>query len=62
MQEVQRAGYRVDPKILEQEFDNYIMQKNIDLESFKASLTESGYPFEYFLKKFENRVLLRHYM
>jgi hypothetical protein len=62
MQEVQRVGYRVDPKILEQEFDSFIMQKNIDLVRFKASLAESGYPFEYFLKKFENRVLLRHYI
>ena len=62
MQEVQRVGYRVDPKILEQEFDKFIMQKNIDLDRFKASLAESGYSFEYFMKKFENRVLLRHYI
>jgi len=62
MQEIQRVGYRVDPKILEQEFDNYIMQKNIDPEGFKTSLEENGYPFDYFMKKFENRVLLRHYL
>jgi len=62
MQEVQRADYRVDPKILEQEFNNFIRQKNIDLDRFKASLMESGYSFEYFMKKFENRVLLRHFI
>jgi copper chaperone len=62
MQEVQRADYRVDPKILEQEFNNFIRQKNIDLDRFKASLMESGYSFEYFMKKFENRVQLRHYI
>jgi copper chaperone CopZ len=62
MQEVQRVGYRVDPKILEQEFDNYIKQKNIDPERLKTSLEESGYPFDYFMKKFESRVLLRHYI
>jgi hypothetical protein len=62
MQEVQRVGYRVDPKILEQEFNNFIMQKNIDREGFKTSLEENGYPFDYFMKKFENRVLLRHYL
>lgn len=62
MQEVQRVGYRVDPKILGQEFDNFIMQKNNDLETFKASLEEDRYPFDYFMKKFENRVLLRHYI
>ena len=38
------------------------MQKNNDLESFKASLEEDRYPFDYFMKKFENRVLLRHYI
>ncbi len=62
MQEVQRVSYRVDPKILEQEFENYVMQKNIDPEKLKASLEESGYPFDYFMKKFENRVLLRYYV
>ncbi len=62
MQEVQRVSYRVDPKILEQEFENYVMQKNIDPEKLKASLEESGYPFDYFMKKFENRVLLRYYI
>ena len=49
MQEVQRVGYQIDPKILEQEFDNFIMQKHIDLERFKASLVESGYSFKYFM-------------
>ena len=62
MQEVQRIGYRVDPKILEQEFDNFIRQKNIGLERFKTSLAESGYPFDFFMKKFENRVRLRLYI
>ncbi|UCE54884.1 MAG: SurA N-terminal domain-containing protein [Desulfobacterales bacterium] len=62
MQEVQRVGFRLDPKVLEQEFDNFLMQKNIDLEKFKASLADSGYPFDYFMKKFENRMLLRHYL
>jgi mercuric ion binding protein len=62
MQEVQRAGYRVDPKILEQEFNNFIEQKNLDRAGFKMSLEDNGYPFDYFMKKFENRVLLRHYI
>ena len=62
MQEVQRIGYRIDSKLLEQEFDNYIKQKNIDAQKLKVSLEESGYPFDYFMKKFENRVLLRRYI
>jgi len=62
MQEVQRVGYRVDPKIFDQEFDAFLSQKNIDPEGLKNSLEENGYPFDYFMKKFENRVLLRHYI
>jgi len=62
MQEVQRVGYRVDPKIFDQEFDEFLSQKNIDPEGFKTSLEKNGYPFDYFIKKFENRVLLRHYI
>ena len=52
----------VDPKIFEQEFDDYIIQKKIDPDQLKSSLEESGYPFDYFMKKFENRVLLRYYI
>ncbi|MDB4441880.1 cation transporter [bacterium] len=62
MQEVQRVGYRVDPKIFDQAFDEFLSQKNIDPEGFKTSLEKNGYPFDYFMKKFENRVLLRHYI
>ena len=62
MQEVQRVGYRVDPKIFDQAFDVFLSQKNIDPEGFKTSLEKNGYSFDYFMKKFENRVLLRHYI
>jgi copper chaperone CopZ len=62
MQEVQRSGYRVDPKIVDREFENFMIQKKLDLEGLKASLGKSGYPFEYFMKKFENRVLLGRYL
>jgi copper chaperone CopZ len=62
MQEVQRVGYRVDPKIFDQEFDSFLAQKSIDPEGLKTSLEKNGYPFDYFMKKFENRVLLRHYI
>ena len=62
MQEVQRVGYRVDPKVFDQEFDSLLAQKNVDPEGLKTSLEKNGYPFDYFMKKFENRVLLRHYI
>jgi mercuric ion binding protein len=62
MQEVQRAGYRLDPKIVDTEFAQFIEQKDIDLEGLKATLAKNGYPFDYFMKKFENQVLLNRYL
>jgi copper chaperone CopZ len=53
---------KVDPKLLDREFDNYLAQKNIDPAGLKDALEKSGYPFDYFMRKFENRVLLRHYI
>ena len=62
MQEVQRAGYRVDPKIVDREFENFMARKELKLEGLKASLEKNGYPFDYFMKKFENQVLLSRYL
>lgn len=62
MQEVQRVGYRVDPKIVDREFKNFMTQKELDLEGLKVSLEKNGYPFEYFMKKFENQVQLSRYL
>jgi len=47
---------------LERKYDNLVKSQNIDPERLKTSLEESGYPFDYFMKKFESRVLLRHYI
>jgi len=62
MQEIQRVGYRVAPKVMKREFNDFIKQKNIEPEALKSSLAESGYSFDYYMKKFENRVLLRNYI
>jgi mercuric ion binding protein len=62
MQEVQRAGYQVDPKVVDTEFAQFMAKKNLDLEGFKATLEKSGYPFDYFMKWFESRVLLSRYL
>jgi copper chaperone CopZ len=62
MQEVQRIGYRVDPKTVDREFKKFLTQKDLDLEGLKATLEKDGYPFDYFMKKFENRVLLSRYL
>ena len=62
MQEVQRSGYRIDPKIVDIEFAQFMKQKNLDLEKLRASLEKNGYPFDYFMKRFENQELLKRYL
>jgi len=62
MQEVQRSGYRIDPKIVDIEFAQFMKQKDLDLEKLRASLEKNGYPFDYFMKRFENQVLLKRYL
>ena len=62
MQEVQRSGYRVDPEAVETAFAQFLEDKDLDLEGLKATLEKTGYPFDYFKKKFENQVLLNRYL
>ena len=62
MQEVQRAGYRVDSKIVDQELAEFMTKKELDLAGLKASLEKNGYSIDYFMKRFENRVLLSRYL
>ena len=62
MQEVQRAGYRVDSKIVDQELAEFLRQKERDPAALEATLEKNGYPFDYFMKRFENRVLLDRYL
>lgn len=62
IQEIQKAGFTVDAATVDADFNNFLKQKGIELEKFKADLKENGYAFEYFLKKFENRVLIDSYL
>ncbi len=62
IQEIQKAGFTVDTKTVDADFKNFLNQKGIDLEKFKVDLEENGYAFEYFMKKFENRVLINNYL
>ena len=62
MQEVQRAGYRTDPETVDTAFAQFLENKDLDLEGLKAALEKSGYPFDYFMKRFENQVLLTRYL
>ena len=62
MQEIKKAGYTVSVATVDAEFKNYIKQKGIAVEKFKTELENAGYSFDYFMKKFENRVLINRYL
>jgi len=62
MQEVRKAGFKLPAKTLELELDEYLAQKGISRQEFEKTLSESGYGYEYFFKKFENRVTIDRYL
>ena len=62
IQEIKKAGYTVDATTVDAEFQNHLKQKGIGIEKFKTELEKSGYSFDYFMKKFENRVLINRYL
>jgi copper chaperone CopZ len=62
IQEIGRAGFTVATATVDAEFDKFLNQKGIELQNFKTDLEENGYAFDYFMKKFENRVLINKYL
>jgi len=62
MQEINRTGFRVDPKTVEIEMNAFLKEHSKDFETFKNSLMEAGYDPNYFRKKFETKVLIKRYL
>jgi len=62
MQEIKKAGYTVGVTTVDAEFQNHLKQKGIGVEKFKTELEKAGYSFDYFMKKFENRILINRYL
>jgi copper chaperone CopZ len=62
MQEIRKAGFTVDVAEVDAEFRKFLNKKGIKLENFKADLEENGYAFDYFMKKFESRVVINKYL
>ena len=62
MQEVRKAGYKLSPEVLENEFSEFLKQKGMTAAAFQRLLTETGYSDDYFQKKFENRVTISRYL
>ena len=62
MQEIQRAGFKVDSTAVDNAYRRFLEKKNMKAEQFAASLEKNGYPLDYFKKKFEQRVLIDRYL
>jgi copper chaperone CopZ len=62
MQEINRSGFRVDPKTLEIEMNAFLKEHGENFEKFKNTLKEVGYDPNYFSKKFETKVLMKRYL
>jgi len=62
MQEIRKAGFTVDAAIVDSTLQEFLDQSSIDPEKFKADLEKNGYTFDYFMKKFERRVLINKYL
>ncbi|MEW6665919.1 MAG: SurA N-terminal domain-containing protein [Thermodesulfobacteriota bacterium] len=62
MQEITKAGYKVDPAEVETEFERVVRESGKGLEEFKASLNENGMTLDYFRKRVETQVLVNRYL
>jgi copper chaperone len=62
MQEVRKAGFKLPAQSVEAEFAEYLAGKGITRQEFKNTLRDSGYDYDYFYKKFENRLTIDQYL
>ena len=62
MREIRKSGFSLPTKTVESEFDEYLAQKGMTVQEFKKLLQDSGYEYDYFHKKFENRVTIDRYL
>jgi len=62
VQEIRRAGFTVNDAVVDAEFQKFLKQRGVGLAKFKTDLEKTGYGFDYFLKRFGNRVLINTYL
>ncbi|UCD78402.1 MAG: cation transporter [Desulfobacterales bacterium] len=62
MQEIRKAGFRLPKQTVEQELSDYLAKKDMALEQFRQALKDAEYDYDYFVKKFENRVTIDRYL
>jgi copper chaperone CopZ len=62
LQEIDKAGYRLDPQVIQDELDLLIEKHGGNLDEFRKAVQENGYEFDTFVKKFEKRILIDKYV
>ncbi len=62
MQEIGKAGFKLPRPTVEQEFSKYLEKRNMSRAQFKQALQDADYDYDYFLKKFENRLTIDRYV
>ena len=62
LREIRKAGFKLPPAAVQTEFDEFLLRRNLTKDRFRLALDETGYPFDYFMKKFENRVAIESYV
>lgn len=62
IQEIKKAGFALAPDTVDSELNTFLAQRGIDRGAFITELEKSGYGFDYYMKRFENRVLINKYL
>jgi copper chaperone CopZ len=62
MQEITKAGYKVDARAVDDELQKVVQQSGRGPEEFKTALAENAMTFEYFSKRVETQTLINRYL
>ena len=62
LNEIRKSNYILPPDTLKKAFNVFLKQRSMSPEEFKRTVNESGLDYDYFLKKFENRVTINTYV
>ena len=62
LNEIRKTSYKLDPKTMKKALGEFINQRSLTPDEFKRTIAESGLDYDYFLKKFENRMTINTYV
>ena len=62
LQEIDKAGYAIDPQDIQNELDLLVEKHGGNLDEFRRVVRENGYDFDTFMNKFEKRILIDKYI